>query len=509
MPGFVGKWPYLARDAAELGWGLRVFKRDWPRLLVAIVLLSHGAEFVTANDGLNAVASRLPESMLQVLRRHGIPSDSVSIFAQEIGHDRPILSAGGDIARNPASAIKLVPALAVLEELGPAYTWKTEAYTTTEIVDGRLAGDLYLKGYGDPYFLTEHFWRLLRGLRLQGLVSIDGDLVLDRSFFELDIMDPAAFDGQPHRVYNTAASALLLNFHAVNFHIEPDTATRQVRIVADPHPDHVDIVNQVKLIDAPCRRWNSRPQMRVTHARHSNTVRFSGSYSARCGKRSMFRSIGGPAPYVHGVFTNLWREQGGRFNGQVQERLLPPKAQLLYSAHSRPLAEVVRSANKYSNNVMSRQLLLTLGAQVYEPPGTLAKGIKAVHAWLRRKGLHFPELVLDNGTGLSRDVRISADNLGKFLLSAYESPRMPELLSSLPIAGVDGTLYKRFADRDFAGRLHVKTGTLDNVRAMAGYLLDSRDRRLVVVYLHNHRSAHLRTGAQVETAFIEWLYSRP
>jgi D-alanyl-D-alanine carboxypeptidase/D-alanyl-D-alanine-endopeptidase (penicillin-binding protein 4) len=488
---------------------LRTFKLDLPRLVAVLVLLDVGPGFAATADDPDIAANRLPEAMVQALRHYRIPINSVSVFAQEIGHERPIVSVASDVARNPASVIKLLPTLVALEELGPGYTWKTEAYATAGAEDGNLAGDLYLKGYGDPYFLTEHFWRLLRGLRIGGITGIDGDLVLDRSFFEPDIVDPADFDGRPYRVYNTSASALLLNFHAVNFRIEPDADVRRARIVADPQPDHVKIVNRVKLIDGPCRYWNSRPKMRVIHTPHTDTVHFSGRYAAACGQRSLFRSISEPAPYVYGVFENLWREQGGRFGGQLREGLLPAEARLLHTAYSRPLADVIRSTNKYSNNVMSRQLLLTLGAETYDPPGTLAKGVQAVHAWLQKKGLHFPELVLDNGTGLSREVRISARHLGELLLAAYRSPRMPEFVSALPIAGVDGTLHKRFSDSDFAGRLHVKTGTLDNVRAMAGYLLDAQGRRLVVVYLHNHRGAHLRAGAQVEAVFLRWLHNRP
>jgi D-alanyl-D-alanine carboxypeptidase/D-alanyl-D-alanine-endopeptidase (penicillin-binding protein 4) len=477
--------------------------------MALLVLLDVGPGVAATAGDPDIAANRLPEALVQALRHYRIPTNSVSVFAQEIGHEPPIVSVASDVARNPASVIKLLPTLVALEELGPAYTWKTEAYATAAVEKRKLAGDLYLKGYGDPYFLTEHFWRLLRGLRIGGITGIDGDLVLDRSFFEPDMVDPADFDGQPYRVYNTSASALLLNFHAINFRIEPDTDARRVRIVADPRPDQVKIDNRVELINGPCRYWNSRPKMRVIHTPHADTVHFSGRYAAGCGQRPLFRSISEPAPYVYGVFKNLWREQGGHFAGQLRERLLPAEARLLHTAYSRPLADVVRSTNKFSNNVMARQLLLTLGAETYDPPGTLTKGVQAVHAWLQKKGLHFPELVLDNGTGLSREVRISARHLAKLLFTAYRSPTMPEFVSSLPIAGVDGTLHKRFANSDFAGRLHVKTGTLDNVRALAGYLLDARGRRLVVVYLHNHRSAHLRAGARAEAVFLRWLYNRP
>jgi D-alanyl-D-alanine carboxypeptidase/D-alanyl-D-alanine-endopeptidase (penicillin-binding protein 4) len=210
---------------------------------------------------------------------------------------------------------------------------------------------------------------------------------------------------------------------------------------------------------------------------------------------------------VHGVFRSLWEEQGGRQKGGWREGVTPVGAPLLYTFKSPPLTDVVRLINKYSNNVMTRQLLLTLGAERFGSPGTSENGGRAVHDWLERRKLDFPELVLDNGAGLSREARISARSLGRLLLAAYQSPYMPEFMSALPVSGQDGTLVKRF-NGDLAGRLHLKTGSLNGVRSVAGYVLDAAGRWVAVVSLYNDPRANSAAAEAAQRALLEWIYDR-
>ena len=198
------------------------------------------------------------------------------------------------------------------------------------------------------------------------------------------------------------------------------------------------------------------------------------------------------------------QQLGGTFTGGLQLGAVPPSAKLVAEYRSPPLSDIVRGINKYSNNLMTRQLLLTIAAQYTGIPATESGGEAAIRAWLASKGVDFPELVLENGSGLSRIARISAAHLGWLLLDAYQSPVMPELMSALPILSVDGTLKRRLRDSPMQGRAHIKTGSLDDVRAMAGYLLDREGRRWVIVFLANHPSAWATREAQ--DALIEWVY---
>ncbi len=249
--------------------------------------------------------------------------------------------------------------------------------------------------------------------------------------------------------------------------------------------------------------------MQVLHRGNQNVVRFSGRYPESCGEHAMYRVISDAPHYVFGVFKALWADLGGEFRGGLQEGVLPDKARRLHAVESRTLADILRSINKYSNNVMTRQLLLTMGAEKAGPPGTVDKGLVVMHDWLRRQRLSFPELVVENGSGLSRAARISARHLGELLARGYNSAFMPEFVSSLPLAGTDGTLQNRFVGTTLERRLRAKTGSLEDVKSIAGYMIDQRGRQLVVVCIQNHPMADTAAGERVQEALLSWLYERP
>lgn len=449
-------------------------------------------------------AGNLPEVVSKTMRDYRIPSNSVSLYVHRIGDEEPLLHWLADKPRNPASTIKLLTTFAALELLGPAYSWKTDVYIDSPLLRDAINGDLYLKGYGDPYLVSEQFWRLLREVRNRGLKTINGDLVLDDSYFETAKTDPADFDGRPTRAYNVSPSALLLNFQSVNFLFKPSAGGDTIDVVADPDPG-IRIRNRLRPVKGHCLNWKHRMRMDLSA---SDSVSFSGRYARECGEKNMYRVVADADQYVYGVFSNLWHELGGLFSGKYKKAAVPEHARLFYRKSSRPLPDIIRAINKYSNNVMTRQLLLTLAAEHAGPPGTVEKGVAVIRDWLKQRGLDEEGLVLDNGAGLSRDTRITAGHMGRILLAAYHSPRMPELMASLPIAGTDGTMAERFEDSPLAGRVHVKTGLLDDVRGLAGYVLDRDQKRWVVVIQHNHAGAPFLAGKQLQQAVLDWVLSQ-
>ena len=473
-----------------------------PRALALILGL------LVAMPAQSAPSQTLPAEIAQVLKRHGLSVQGLSVYVHEVGQPEPVLAVSADVPRNPASTMKLLTTLVALEELGPAYTWKTEAYASAPVREGALDGDLYIKGYGDPYLVIEHFWRFLRALRKGGLTEIRGDLVIDQGFFEAAPGQATDFDRRPHRAYNVQPQALLVNFQAVNFRFLPQQRQQRVQIIADPQPAQLAIDNRVRLTSGPCGGGARGVGMQVADRAGLQKMVFSGRYSVHCGDDDFYRVVAESGNYIHGVFKTLWQEMGGRFAGGVREGVVPDDAMLLHSAVSPPLSEIIRVVNKYSNNVMTRQLLLTLGAEKQGAPGTVEKGIAVIYEWLKQRDLEFAELVLENGSGLSREERISARHLGAVLLAAWQSPYMPEFLASLPILSMDGTL-KRRNGGGLAGRAHLKTGSINNVRAQAGIVLDERGRRMAVVVLHNAASADTAAGEQVQNALLDWINRRP
>ena len=453
-----------------------------------------------------AQPTRLPEPVAQALAQAGIPGTSAAVYVHEIGVEQPVVAHGADRPLNPASTMKLVTTYAALDLLGPAYVWNTEVYATGTLQQGVLNGDLMLKGYGDPRLTLENFWLLLRNLRSRGVREIRGNLLLDHSYFNAAGYDPARFDDQPTRPYNTGPDALLVNFKAVTLQFVPDRDARTVKILADPALPQLAIVNNLTLGNGACGDWVPRLKLEAQGNGDAARLAFNGVYAWDCGEKTRSFSVLGHRQYVGALFAQMWKELGGSFNGGVRYGEVPPDARLLTSAKSESLSEIVRHINKFSNNVMARQLFLTLGAVGVDPPATFDKANQSIRLWLSGKGLSFPELVIENGSGLSRVERISAKHLGQLLLAAFRSPVMPELIASLPLVAMDGTMKRRLKDADVAGQAHIKGGTLEGVRAIAGYVLDSQGRRVVVVFIVNHANAG--NAQPVQDALLKWVYSR-
>ncbi|MBP8294531.1 MAG: D-alanyl-D-alanine carboxypeptidase/D-alanyl-D-alanine-endopeptidase [Burkholderiales bacterium] len=450
-----------------------------------------------------APAAAPPPPVANALREAGIPQDSVAIVIQEIGAAKPALALRADVAMNPASVMKLVTSFVALEWLGPGFTWKTEAYLDGELKDGTLAGNLVLKGYGDPKITLENFWLLLRELRQKGLRDIAGDLVLDRSYFAANGYDPGRFDEQPLRAYNVGPDALLVNFKTVRFILAPDAENRRVAVRAEPPLAGLTVRNTLKFANAECGDWKGNARAAFASSGDKAEATFAGAYSLTCGEQNWYVSLMNHPGYVGGAFRQLWQEAGGTLSGQVKDGSATPAARLFATLTSPQLAEVVRDINKFSNNVMARQLFLTIDAQANGAPAMPARAAGTIRDWLKRRGLAFPELVMENGAGLSRIERISAEHLNQLLQSAFASPIMPEFVSSFSLTAVDGTMKKRLLGTGAAGQAHIKTGTLDGVRAAAGYVLDANGRRWTVVGMINHPNA---VNAQPALdALVQWV----
>lgn len=439
--------------------------------------------------------------------RYQLPAADMGVIVQEVGSTAPLVSINPLVARNPASAIKVLTTLAVLEEFGPAYVWPTEVYVNGPVENGTLNGDLIIKGYGDPYFVTEEFWKMLQALQLQGIKDIQGDLVIDNSHFQILPEDPGAFDNRPFHPYNVVPDAFLVNFKAATFHFYSGS-NGAVVIKSEPELPNLQIDNRVKGIDGRCGGYQRGIAMVVTDPASADRVVFDGQFAKSCGGYTMIRSLLTPPTFAFGVFASLWRQLGGSIAGGVRLGQVASGNRQVLTWHSRPLGEIIRLVNKNSNNVMSRLLLLTLGAELEGTPGTVAGGVNAINRFLLERGMDPNSLHLENGAGLSRDERISARLLADLLLHAYSTPYMPEFVSSLAIIGMDGTAKNRLRLRREAGHAHIKTGTIDNVSAIAGYVDAKSNRKLVVVGLLNHPNVHLGAGSQLWNTLIQWAYQQ-
>ncbi|HEV7609637.1 MAG TPA: D-alanyl-D-alanine carboxypeptidase/D-alanyl-D-alanine-endopeptidase [Steroidobacteraceae bacterium] len=465
-------------------------------ILMAGVCTLLACSFAAAADP-TPPGAPVPSVYLARLAAVRIPAEAAAVVIKPLDGGALSWSANENKPMNPASTMKLVTTYSALHLLGPAFTFRTEVLADGPVAGDVLRGELYVRGGGDPELVIEDLWLLVNRLRGFGIREIRGDLVLDKTFFEPIKHDPGEFDGEEGRAYNVGPDALLVNFKSVAITLVPDTAARVARVIVVPEVAGMKVPRSVPLSDGGCGDWRGRLQADINDPMN---VRLRGTYPAACGERAIYLGALEHTNYFAAVFRALWERQGGAWSGKVREGAVATTARLIAAQESPPLAMLIRDINKFSNNVMTQQLFLTMGAASGEP-GNPARGAAAVRGLLSARGIEVPGLVLENGCGLSRVERITAATLGNVLGDAWKSQWMPELMASLPISGVDGTMKARNVP---PGVAHMKTGMLEDTRAVAGYVLAASGKRYVVVAIINHPNAGRGTGAH--DALIEWVY---
>ncbi len=441
-------------------------------------------------------ADFLPPKVEQALRQAAIPREAFSVVVVPLGAgpaQAARLAHQADVPRNPASLMKLVTTTAALDVLGPAYTWRTPVAIDGVVRDSVLQGNVYIRGQGDPKIGVEQLWLILRRLQGMGIQKIQGDMVLDRSAFEVPPQDPGGFDGEPLRPYNASPDALLLGYKSFLLHFVPDAANKVARVHAEPPLAGVQIQAILPLSNADCSDYRASVK---ADFQNPARISFTGAYPLACADKVWPVAYADPPQFAARAIHGMWLQLGGQLSGTVREGVMPANLKPLWSHESPSLAEVVRDINKFSNNVMAEQVFLTLGFQ-QRGLGNTANSKSVVDAWWReRLGQELP--VMDKGSGLSREARITPQALAGLLQWVWLQPFMPELMSSLPLTGVDGTM-KRSKSTASA---HLKTGSLRDVMGVAGYVEGKQGQRYVLVAIVNHANAY--QARPVLDALIDW-----
>ena len=464
--------------------------------------------------GAQTPASALPPDVDALLARAKVPRDALAAIVVDAAPAMngksallpPLLSYRANASMNPASVMKLVTTYAGLELLGPSFTWNTPVYVDGTVKDGVLQGDLIIQGKGDPKLVLERLWLLLRRVQGLGIHTIAGDIVLDRSAFAVGAQDAGDFDSEPLRPYNATPDALLINYKSVVMTFVPNPGGGNASVSFEPPLASVQMQASVPLAagsngaghpPAGCGDWRGALK---AHFLDPNRIAFNGSYAPACGEKTWAVAYAEPASYADRAVLGLWQEMGGKLTGRVREGRAPAELKPTFELVSPTLTEVIRDINKFSNNVMAQQLFLTLSLQGSGVASNEASREVVRNWWQARFGEQdLP--VLDNGSGLSRQERVSPQGLARMLQTAYVSGAMPELMASLPIIGIDGTL-KRSRSRVSQGWAHLKTGSLRDATALAGYVHTASGRRLVVVAMINHPNASAARPAL--EALVDW-----
>ena len=464
--------------------------------------------------------AQLPEPIAKAMAAANMPADSISALV--LRGNATVISHLAERPMNPASTIKLVTTLVALEQLGPTFRGRTELRTSAELIGNVLKGDLILRGGADTDFSGEVLERMLQALRNQGVHKIAGNLVLDRTLFNPsrgDIGVPP-FDEYPDAYYNVIPDALLVNKNMLQLDLR--STDKQLQLVMAPALEHVTLTSDMTLVDADCATWENgwkKPEVvREKSPRANGAVQIvlHGSFPKNCARFTSLNLLE-RNDYLDRLFRITWRRLGGVFSGEVIEGKTAPTARLLAEHASRALPEVVRDTNKPSDNALARTLFLSLGSLQADPvlgsrpiplaelESTFVRADQAVRVWLRNHGIDDSGLVLENGAGLSRLERISPLQLGALLQAGLRSNWAPEFQASMPIVALDGTMRRRLHDSPAALRSRMKTGTLNGVVAVAGYVTDASGQQCVVVAMIASEFTGGGKGTAVLDALVDWV----
>ena len=454
------------------------FSRPLQRYAISVLCLS---ALISA-----PAAMALPSANVnKALTTHKINNEALSVAVIPLTGTGRSAYMNADLLINPASTMKLVTTYAALELLGPSYQWKTEFFTDGTVKDGALNGNLYLKGGGDPKLNMERLWLLLRDLRANGVRHISGDLILDRNYF---IAPPLAHfndDSNDNRKpFLVEPDSLLVNFKAQRFIVRGEN--NGAKIVMEPPLGNIKIINNIKLQNAKnCS--NTLVNYVEKDDGHTLTLTVNGTIAPGCSTQNYLAYLDHPR-YAAGVVRSIWQEMGGTILGNDMLGQTPRNARLLVRAYSPDVAEVIRDINKYSNNTMAKQLFLSIGAhyRTASDSNDAVAARRVINSLLARKKISTQGLFVENGSGLSRQERITARQLGLMLEAAWQGPYAAEFVSSMPLVGMDGTMRRRLKNTALTGQAHIKTGTLKNVRATAGYARDVNGDTWAVVAIINH-----------------------
>jgi serine-type D-Ala-D-Ala carboxypeptidase/endopeptidase (penicillin-binding protein 4) len=481
-----------------------------------------------AGSWLCAAAQPLPTEVLLALARAGVPPQAISVMVQALPTApaettataataatsvAPKLSHRVDASANPASVMKLFTTYAALAQLGADFTWKNRVYIDGTVDNGVLQGNLIVRGSGDPKLVLERIDELFKQVRAKGVREVRGDIILDRRVFDVPDKNPADFDDEPLRPYNATPDGLLLNFKSLIFYFSPDASGKRVVLRSEPPIAGVEIPTEIPASYGACGDWKSHLQADFSSPER---VSFSGRYAISCGERIWPVAYVAPRQYASRVIGAMWRSAGGQLSGQVREDALPRTARLWVTSESLPLSDIIADVNKFSNNVMAQQVFLTLSSQLPNSSGaagrtgSFAASQRNIAAWWKQMHPQVAPPVLENGSGLSRKERASAAAVNALLQLAASSTQAQVFANSLSIAGVDGTaarMRERNANSAAIGQAQLKTGTLRDVSAIAGYANAQNGQRYSLVGIINHPNAAAARPAL--DALVEWVIKSP
>ncbi len=460
-------------------------RRGWAAALFFVAAFLWLSPHPLAQEPPPKPASPLQEKLGGLLQDSCLTGARVGVHVLSLDNEEVLYDRRGEELFVPASNVKLFVSAAALRFLESDYVFKTDLHSDTSLSEGTLEGNLYLKGFGDPSLVSEELSKLVTSLRALGLRKVRENLVIDASYFSSPPSPPPS--PTKTRAYLAPHGAASLNFNAVAVYAEPGASPGQPpRVVLEPASPYFELLNRAKTV-----RGGKRKTLRVRREALSGSDRIivEGNLPSGSPRELIWVSISNPAFYLGHTFVEFLQRGGISVEGEVRLGPVPPEAGLLFQHRSKSLASILWDMNKWSNNFMAQQILHVLGAEAGDPPGTVEKGVAVVESYLKRLGVSGENFEMADGSGLSRENRLSPGQLVKVLQDMYGDFRYrSEFVSSLSVMGVDGSTRDRLEDTRGERRVRVKTGSLKGVDTLSGYAVTGEGEVLAFSILMNGSS---------------------
>ncbi len=464
--------------------------------LVLLLVLSTGSPDAWARRPRHRGGTLSRTALQRGLRKaYAKPVARMGTFAVyvKVAGGRVLFARRGSRRLHPASCIKLVTAAATLRRLGKGYRFDT-------VVRGRLQGakmttPVFLWGQGDPSLTRDDLTRFAKQLHAKGVRKIPAGVVVDDSYYDARRWPPG-FRKPSSSAYMTPVGAVSLDGNTVEVVITPTTAGARAKVSLLPASDYVKKKNGVKT--------STRTRIHAYAARHGKLLRVFVSGTIKAGGKSVRKWVRvlDPARYAGATFKRALERQGITVGPVKRGRV--KSAPVILRHRSKPLSELVKHMNLTSNNFYAEQLLKALGAKAYGRPGTTRKGVKATRGLMKRSGIPASQYRMANGSGLLGRTRVAPKALVRLLDRVRTLPWLYKALrDSLPVAGRTGTLGRRLSGTVAAGRVRAKTGTVNKVSCLAGYV-DRRSGKPPIIFaiMHNGFTTTHRVARRVQDRMV-------
>lgn len=418
------------------------------------------ANLAAANENLNALGKKIEK----VVNQSKVPRGDLSLVISYIDDKKSeiVYELNSEQKKIPASISKLATAGAVLDQFPPGHKFKTVLGLEADKVSGETySGDLYLRGGGDPSFVSENMWFLVNQFERNQIKKIKGSIIVDDLLFDSVRFDESRQENRVDRAYDAPVGAMSFNWNSINIFVRPDQFGKKPKVFLDPDVEMFTVDNRAQ--------QNEGDKTDIFVERKGSQIVVSGTIGKKSKEFVAYKNIEDPADWSGRNLKLFLKHRGIVVEGDVKAGVMPKSMKIVAEYESKAIEGILADMNKFSNNYVAEMLTKNLSISGDEI-GTLKKGMAKINDYLARIKLPKDQYYLINPSGLTRENKMSAKAMNHLLEVIHKDFKVfPEFLVSLPISGVDGTLKKRMKNEPAERWVRAKTGYLTSVVSLAGY----------------------------------------